>query len=102
MALSSYWISQNRKDLAERAIVSKREKDAVRASKCMEVDSYHRQLALKSAKYRSLEEVQGLKTSKLGTIDSSRLNNMKSEIFQTLKSKTQLYLPKRVGRTYCN
>ncbi|XP_055939230.1 trichoplein keratin filament-binding protein-like [Argiope bruennichi] len=71
MALSSYWISQNRKDLAERAIVSKREKDAVRASKCMEVDSYHRQLALKSAKYRSLEEVQGLKTSKAN--DESRV-----------------------------
>ncbi|CAL1290333.1 unnamed protein product [Larinioides sclopetarius] len=71
MALSSYWVSQNRKDLAERAIVSKREKDAARALKCMEVDSYHRELALKSSKYRSLEDVQGLKTSKAN--DESRI-----------------------------
>ncbi|GBL94919.1 hypothetical protein AVEN_187440-1 [Araneus ventricosus] len=71
MALSSYWISQNRKDLAERAIVSKREKDAARVLKCMEVDSYHRELALKSSKYRSLEDVQGLKTSKAN--DESRV-----------------------------
>ncbi|GFX20275.1 uncharacterized protein TNCV_1438341 [Trichonephila clavipes] len=65
MALSSYWVSQNRKDLAERAIVSKREKDAARALKCMEVDSYHKDLALKTSKYRNLEDVQGLKASKV-------------------------------------
>ncbi|XP_035214078.1 uncharacterized protein LOC118187896, partial [Stegodyphus dumicola] len=56
MALSSYYVSLNRKDLAERAIVSKREREASRAQRCKEVASYHKELALKSEKYKNLEE----------------------------------------------
>lgn len=64
MALSSYWGSQHRKDLAERAIVAKREKDAARAVKCKAADSYHKDVALKTSKYKSLEEVRGLKSAR--------------------------------------
>lgn len=61
MALPSYWVSVNRKDRAEKAIVAKRDKEAARVQKCKEVASYHQELALKSSKYRSLEDPQALK-----------------------------------------
>ncbi|GIX78693.1 uncharacterized protein CEXT_714971 [Caerostris extrusa] len=79
MALSSYWVSQNRKDLAERAIVSKREKDAARAMKCLEVDFYHKNLALKSSKYKNLEEGQALKTSRANDESSVKENQKLAE-----------------------
>ncbi|GFT85693.1 uncharacterized protein NPIL_41881 [Nephila pilipes] len=88
MALPSYWISQNRKDLAERAIVSKREKDAARALKCIEVDSYHRNLALKTSKYRNLEDVQGLKASRAND-ESSVKENLKIAERERLEYRRQ-------------
>lgn len=64
MALPSYWVSMNRKDLAEKAIVAKREREEHRVQRCKEVASYHQDLALKSSKYKSLEEPQSLRYAK--------------------------------------
>lgn len=80
MALPSYWVSLNRKDLAEKAIVAKRDKEASRIQKCKEVASYHQDLALKSSKYRSLEDPQSVKIARA---------NEESRIKERLKAEKQ-------------
>lgn len=80
MALPSYWVSLNRKDLAEKAIVAKREREAVRAQRCKEVASYHQDLALKSSKYRSLEEPHSLRIARYFFLKN--IINFSSSIFE--------------------
>lgn len=64
MSRNLCYLSQQRKDLAERSIVAKREKDAARTVKCKAADSYHKDVALKTSKYKNLEEARGLKTAR--------------------------------------
>jgi len=80
MALPTYWVSLNRKDLAEKAIVARREKEATRIQKCKEVASYHEDLARKSTKYKSLEDPQSLKVTR---------TNEESRIKEKLKAEKQ-------------
>ncbi|XP_054724502.1 trichoplein keratin filament-binding protein-like [Uloborus diversus] len=88
MSLPSYWVSVNRKDLAEKAIVAKREKEALRAQKCKEVASYHKELALKSSKYRSLEETQPIKTPRPND-ESSVREKLAADIKERLEIRRQ-------------
>ncbi|KAG8190663.1 hypothetical protein JTE90_001272 [Oedothorax gibbosus] len=86
MALSSYWVAQQRKDLAEKAIVAKREKEAVRVQKCKATDSYHKDVALKTSKYKSLEEARGLKSARCNE-ESSVKENIKQLAKEKLENR---------------
>ncbi|XP_071037031.1 trichoplein keratin filament-binding protein isoform X2 [Parasteatoda tepidariorum] len=88
MALSSYWVSRRRKDLAEQAIVSKREKEAVHAKKCQEVASFHQDLARKCTKYKYLEEAKVLTTPRMRE-ESYVLENQRVAAKEKIDSRRQ-------------
>ncbi|XP_067137449.1 trichoplein keratin filament-binding protein-like [Centruroides vittatus] len=81
-SLSSYWLSRNRKDLAEQAIVAKREQEVQRLKHWNEVSEHYRKADLRSSVHSAL-----ISTIPPTSIPKANVESAKQELESESKKK---------------